>query len=149
MRVLQILQRQLPLLGFGEGAQNSRVDVANDGGSPDVDTRSILDPSGSVGEAPVSVEALEGRDDHSSSSAGDGRNGDHGPRGGAKGGVGVLEDRVDTKGGDADDAGEAVDEAEAQLARVVGEREKGRDDARLGGEERQDTVERWMLAVCM
>jgi hypothetical protein len=52
----------------------------------------------------------------------------------------VRKDRVDSEGGDADNTREAVDEAEAELARVVGEREERRDDARLGGEEGEDAV---------
>lgn len=49
-------------------------------------------------------------------------------------------DDVDSEGGHAHDAGEAVDEAEESLAREGRERKEERDKARLGGEERNQAA---------
>lgn len=52
----------------------------------------------------------------------------------------MREDGVDAKGRDSDDAREAVDEAERELARVVGDREEGGEDGSLGNDEGDQAV---------
>lgn len=120
--------------------QSSRVDVANDCSSPDVDSRSVLDPRRGA-ELPVGVEATEGRDNESSSTSGKGSNHDHRPGGVAQSRVGVREDGVDAKGCDSNHAREAVDEAEGELAGVVRDREEGREYRSLGDDEWNEPVE--------
>lgn len=122
------------LVSDGGRQWDSRIDVSNDGRSPDVDARTVLDPGWSR-ELPVGVESPEGGDDETSTSSSKGSDQDHGPGRVSNRFIWVREDGVDSKGRDTDRTTEPVDDTESKVAGELWDGENEREDRSFGDDE--------------